>query len=357
MATEANDNKEAWIKVIESQDSIDNRYVDIRRIDPHAGDGHFSLVFTAIDKQAKKEKRVAMKFLNPLVGEPYRQQCFHREADILKDLRGQKNILPLIQEKSRLNLDLNGIPFALFFYCSYLARYSVKKYIYEESADWLTNILYFREICKAVQRIHRKTICHRDLKPDNFLVFGKRYVCLSDFGTARYFGPTGNPFPFSYPHPVGDMRYTAPELLCGLHFSDPLNYSADIYSLGIILFELFTQTQLGSEIFRNGERIELIKDFSSIPERNRATVFGEFIEGFSKDRGLYSVRMYDDSIPKAIGQEIDRLYWGMASLDYRKRKMDFEWIFLRINICEKVIRYYDKYEKWEKLKEKIRTSE
>ena len=193
-------------------------------------------------------------------------------------------------------------------------------------------------MCKAVQRIHRKGIYHRDLKPDNFLVFGKRYVCLGDFGTARYFGEKGSPILYSYHVPVGDTRYTAPELLCGLHFSDYHNYCADIYSLGAILYELFTRSGLFSLIYKNNELLEFVTHFDLIPQANRIEVFDGFIDTFSQERSLFSVRMHDESIPKPIAYEVDRLYQSMACLNYKKREKDFERIFLRINICEKVIR-------------------
>lgn len=138
------DEKEAWIRLIESQECIDDRYYDIKRIDPNAGDGHFSLVFTAADKNQKKHKNAVLKFLDPSVGDEYRRQCFHREADILKDLKGQRNILPLIQEKSKFKVDIkNGIFLPLYYYSSYLARFNVRQYIYNEATDYLTNILFF----------------------------------------------------------------------------------------------------------------------------------------------------------------------------------------------------------------------
>jgi len=352
LADESQSNhRESWIKLIESQEVICDRYYDIQRIDSNAGDGQFSLVFKAKDRYQKKRKEVVLKFFNPLLwGNRYRYESFHRESDILKDLRGQRNILPLIQEKTEITLNLNGIPFSLIFYSSHLANFSVKHYIYNEKTDPLTNILYFREICKAVQRIHHREICHRDLKPGNFLVFGKRNVCLSDFGTARYFGKKASPMLDYYPSPVGELRYTAPELLCLLYFSDRHNYYADIYSLGAILFELFTKTVLSPNIFRENEIIDLIAHFHSIPERGRKLLFDQFIDGFAEDRELPSVRLYDESIPKSIAQEIDRLYKNLASLNYKKREVNFQRIFLRINICEKIIRYLKQYEKWEKLK-------
>lgn len=135
------DPREAWIKIIESQESIANRFYEINRIDPRGGDGSFSLVFTAVDRMRRKPKRICLKFLDPLAGNEYRRQCFHREADILKDLVGQRNILPLVQEKSRFDLVLSGITFPLYYYGSHLGRFNVKHYIYNEENNFLTNIL------------------------------------------------------------------------------------------------------------------------------------------------------------------------------------------------------------------------
>ena len=333
--------KEHYIKLIESQDCICERYIDIKRADKDAGDGFFSLVFKAIDKLSKKPRAVALKFFNPLYySDRYRVESFHRESRILNELKGQRNILPLIQEKTNLNLFLTteqGVAFPLpfSFYSSLWATSNIKQYIYGNNKTYLTNMLYFKEMCKAVQRIHAKKICHRDLKPGNFLLFGKRYVTLSDFGTARYFGETITPLLETYHHPVGDLRYPAPEIICGLYFSDYHNFCADIYSLGAILFELFTRQVLGSIIFPDVR--DLISHFFLVPQRDRIEVFHSIIGNISKVRPLPSVLVYNDQIPKGIALEVDRLYKSMASLDYRKREMSFQYIFLRILIIVKVI--------------------
>lgn len=353
MEPSTSENKEALIKLIESQQYIDDRYSDIKRINRNAGNGCFSLVFTAKDNLTKGQKRVVLKILNPFIDD-YRKQCFDREANILKKLKNQKNILPLIQEKTEFFLKKNGVffPIPLNFYSSHLARFDVSQYIYKEDSNYLTNILFFREMCKAVQRIHGKKIYHRDLKPGNFFVYNKNNICLGDFGTARYFDEKAATILSSYSYPVGDMRYAAPELLCMLYFSDYHNYCADIYSLGLILFELFTKTSLGPYIYGNEEQKDLIMHFRAIPEKNRIKVFDEFIESFAASKNLFSVRIYDETIPKAIANEVDILYKGMACLDYRMRMKDFERIFLRINICENTIKYFKKIDTWKIKKEK-----
>jgi len=348
--------KESYIKFIESQSIICDRYVDIRRIDENAGDGCFSLVFKAKDVQNNK-REVALKFFNPLeVGNKYRLDCFFRESDLLKKLRGKPNILPLIQEKTDFNLNLktkDGILFTLklMFHSSELGKFNISNYIYTQKTDYLTNILFFREICKAVQRIHKHKIMHRDLKPGNFLVYNKKYVCLSDFGTARYSSSKEKPIRNHYNFPQGDKRYTAPEILCGLHFSDDYNFYADIYSLGAILFELFAKTILSENIFKGIEIDKLSEYFHGVPENNRIEIFNGFIGGFSKNQELPNIREFDVNIPKAIYYEVDILYKRLACLDYRKRERNFERIFNRINICEKVIKYLKKIERWRKNKE------
>ena len=349
--------KESFIKLIESQKIICDRYVDICRIDKYAGDGYFSLVFKAKDIHNKR-RWVALKFFDPLLyGDSYRLKCFHRESEMLKDLRGQHNILPLIQEKTDLDLALetkDGLPFSLhlMFYSSELGRFNVNNYIYNQKTDYLTNILFFREICKAVQRIHKEKIIHRDLKPGNFLVYNKRCVCLIDFGTARYSSPKGTPIRNYYTAPLGDIRYAAPELLFGgLHFSDRHAFCADIYSLGAILFELFAKMIFNDHIFKEDKIDDILINFHTISESNRIEVFDGFIGGFSKDRELPSIREYDANIPKDLVHEVDMLYRSLACLDYRRRQSDFQRIFHRINICEKVIKYHKKIERWRKKKE------
>lgn len=342
--------REPWIRLIEKQKDIRDRYFDVKRISSTAGDGQFSLVFKAKDRLQKKESAVALKFFSPLaLSDRYRYEAFHRESRILSEFKGQPNILPLIEGKTELALNLGGVPFLLIFYSTALANSSIQQYIYDnEKLDWLKNILYFREMCKAIRRIHDKTICHRDLHPGNFLVFEEGDVRLGDFGTARHFDDKSRPILDSYSAPVGHLRYVAPELLGGLYFSNRHNFSADIYSLGAILFELFTKTILSSYIFVDTEIRKFSSYFYRIPEKDRMNVFDEFIEGFSKDRVLPSIREFEPAIQKTVAQQIDMLYRSLAALDYRKRAKDFQRIFSRINICEKVIRNLMKIEKWKK---------
>lgn len=262
---------------------------------------------------------------------------------MLRDLRGQRNIVPLVHEKSDLHLpiNLNGQKGVLNarFYVTRLAISTVKNYILSGSKDYLRNILYFREMCKAVQRLQTRKICHRDIKPGNFLIYKKRLVCISDFGTARYAGakvPTILP---SYPAPPGDITYSAPEHLC-LNFDDKILFHSDIYSLGAILFELFAKQPLCFSIYPNiSELNRLVLVFSQVKPQDRVQVSDQFIDELSNNRVIPSVSKFDPEIPKTVSKEIDSLCGQMAALNYKKRLLDFQRIFLKLKVCEATIRY------------------
>ncbi len=335
---------EKLLQIIEAQGVISDRYSDPKRITEKAGDGHFSLVFKAKDGRTIKKREVVLKFLNPdFMRDEYYTKCFHREVKLLKDLRGQRNILPLVDGLNELQIEVKDevtgikIPFPLSYYVTPLAKCNIREYIVSGETTYLRNISFFREMCKGVQRLHNRNICHRDLKPNNFLLMKQRYVCVSDFGLARYFNQEESGLKEYYGEPVGDKRYVAPELLCGLHFSKDHNFYGDIFSLGAILFELFSKTPLGQELFSSDDRIQMVANFRQIPEAERIKVVDGVISTFAESKRLPSVREYDAFIPKAIAFQIDRIYQGMAALDYRKREKNFNRIFIQLEITKKVI--------------------
>jgi tRNA A-37 threonylcarbamoyl transferase component Bud32 len=92
-----------------------------------------------------------------------------------------------------------------------------------------------REIAEALDYIHRQGIIHRDIKSSNVLLDGEGHCYLSDFGIARttsdatQLTSTGNV--------LGTVEYVAPELFEG---NNRANVSSDLYSLGVLLFEMVT---------------------------------------------------------------------------------------------------------------------
>lgn len=353
-----NQDKENLIKLIESQSSINGRYSKITRLTKNAGDGQFSLVFTASDSSTKQN--VALKFFHPQYGSNlYRFECFEREIKILEKLKGARNILEIIEGKNTLTINANigslTIPFNFQYYCAELAKSDLRQYIYLGKDNSRQNLFYFREMCKAVQRIHSNKICHRDLKPSNFLIFNQSELKLSDFGTARSFDKEAEPLIQKYPGPVGDITYTSPELLCGISFEEELAFCNDLYSLGAILFEMFTRTNFNMSIFNNIQRIrELIRYFQVTQEELRKEIFNEFIEGIAQDNPLPDIFAYDTEVPNCIKDMLNDLYKSLANLDYRKRLTSFNRIFMRIDICRIILEHEQKYKKWKERKREFK---
>src|SRR5262249_53163567 len=97
----------------------------------------------------------------------------------------------------------------------------------------------FLEICDAAQYAHRNLVVHRDLKPSNILVDGTGHVKLLDFGIAKLLGEgQGEASAESTRTPlrVFTPEYAAPEQLLG----EPVTTATDVYSLGVLLYELLT---------------------------------------------------------------------------------------------------------------------
>lgn len=189
MAADAN--RQAFINLILSRDSINERYRSLSLLSSDGG--YFSILFKAHDDRTGRE--VAIKFFDPNKRhDDYRLKCFHREAILLQELKGQKNIVQLIDGLSQLEIVLkdtsSGIELreAYEFVALELAKGDVEAFIYntisEDIKTAINKLIIFREMCKAVARIHRVKICHRDLKPSNFLFFDKQEIKLSDLGTA-----------------------------------------------------------------------------------------------------------------------------------------------------------------------------
>ena len=327
-----------FLQILERQISINGRYQNVERIGTDGGNGAFSILLSADDTFTGR--RVALKFFDPISNQdPYRVACFDRESQVLLRLAGQEHILQIVDEVRTFDVNMTesqtGISLAIpcRFIATELADGSVHDALYGGKLRSPLRLLEtFRSICKGVRRIHGNHICHRDIKPSNCLLVKRKIVRISDFGTARSLDGTIASPQVIYGAPVGDTRYSAPELLCGLDGTPRFQCEADMYSLGAILYELFTQVPLGlhlQSIIRS-----LLTHFSVIPDSDKAQVFDGIVATIASQNPLPDIfnSAPPGAVPKCIVHRLDALYRGLACLDYRKRLTSWESIFIQLNI-------------------------
>lgn len=352
-----NTSKEGLLALVEAQRKIEDRYTDIKRLGGHGGHGNFSLIFTATDVQTGET--VVLKVFHPFEREQYRWESFKRESAVLEFLKGREGIIDLISPMAQFVQVLEvepqkiKIPVTFSYYVVELADGDVEEVIEAGRADTEERLIIFKEMCKAVQRIHAARVVHRDLKPGNFLVMRDRTVRLSDFGTARILGDSSKPILDDYAGlPPGDIRYTAPEIISSLHDIAPhYAFKGDVFALGATLFELFTGTVLGNQIFDAQFQEDLLQHMALIPRERRQQTFDGFIGQMADARPLPNIEAYAPSIQRCVLPIVNDLYKNMAALDYNKRTGDFEYVFLKINQALIVLRNEDKLKRWREQRE------
>lgn len=351
--------RDGLLRLIEGKPDIAGRYLNLTRVGANGGEGNFSLVFSATDRQTGST--VAVKVFRPdRLTDTYRFQCFCREAILLEELIGNANILEWLGPRNeffeRVQTD-TGISFDLRFpyYVVELAATDAADLI--RSGQWKPEekLVAFRCMCKAVQRIHRLGIVHRDIKPSNFLLMADGNVKLSDFGAARKIDGTESAILSNYPAAPGDSRYTSPEMHALLHDDDPtIARPGDIFALGATLFELFSGVILGIQIFDAGFAADLARSMGAVQKRDRKRIYLQFVQSLDAGHPLPSISEYPNDTPACVRELVDNLYKSMARLNYQRRLCDFETIFLKIDQCLLVLRNEEKVRRWREQREQRR---
>ena len=347
------------LEMLEKRSDIGSRFVNIKRVSNPQGVGAFSALVSADDEITAK--RVAVKVCLPWQ-DSYRMDCFDREAEVLKTLRGEPDIIQMIGEKAEFTEQLTtqaGVPFPLplKYYALELAKRDVGDVI--AGGEWtaVENLIAFRSMCRSVQRIHSRRIAHRDLTPSNFLVMSDSSTRLSDFGTARKVNSTTASLVDRYGSPPGDLRYCAPEMLACLHDEDPsIAIGADIFSLGAILFEMFSGTNLGLHLFGPSFWHDIAQAMVAVKPGHRRRTYDQIIPSIANSRSLPSVAEFRSSVPGCVRDRIDDLYQYLCVIDYRHRPTQFNRTFNKLNTCLLILRNEAKYQQWLSKRRRLRAT-
>jgi len=160
------------------------------------------------------------------------EQRFARERDILAGLEH-----PHIARLYDAGIDPAGLPYLAM---EYVQGELLTDWCDAQRLDIRARLRLFLQVLEAVQYAHDRQVIHRDLKPSNILVTNLGQARLLDFGVATLLDTDGEaasqtPLTTVYGHALTPV-YSSPELVRG----DPVDAKSDIYSLGVVLFELLT---------------------------------------------------------------------------------------------------------------------
>jgi serine/threonine protein kinase len=341
-----------YLQLIEGERVVADRFTDIKRIDQNGGSGYFSLIFTTYDKETKNE--VILKFFDPTKQDVERLKRFDREAEMLKLFESEPYVLDIVYGPSELITTVVGvqgglkIPLVFKFMAVVRADLSIEHFIYsEKQREPLMIILLFKEMIKAIVRVHNheQKVCHRDVKPSNFLIVGDQ-VCLSDFGAAKSMDGREPDISPSYRYHVGDYNYVSPEIRLGVGIADQYAFRGDFFAMGAILFEMFTQTMLTDEIYDRNllSRFALANQIMiQMTREKKVEMCKEIVCDLANSVRLPDIYSYNSNVPNCIKHQLNDLYKELAAINFLSRLNHAPSIHRRLDICIKILKNEKKY--------------
>ena len=195
------------------------------------GQGGMGAVFLAVRSDNQFQKQVAIKIIKRGMDTEFILRRFYSERQILASLE-HPNIARLLDGGTTSD----SLP---YFVMEYIEGQPINAFCDLHSFSIHERLKLFRQVCSAVHYAHQNLIVHRDIKPGNILVASDGSPKLLDFGIAKLLsrreaGETNEATATELRLMTPD--YASPEQIKG----EPITTASDVYSLGVLLYELLT---------------------------------------------------------------------------------------------------------------------
>jgi len=207
-----------------------------RRLGPYEiireiGHGGMGVVWLAERADGQFSKQVAIKLVKRGMDTEEIVRRFRHERQILASLEH-----PHIARLLDGGTTDDGLP---YFVMEYTEGRPIDKYCDHYQLNTVERLKLFRAVCSAVHHAHQRLVIHRDLKPSNILVTPEGVPKLLDFGIAKLLRPDLSLHMIGATMPglrLMTPHYASPEQVRG----EPITTASDVYSLGVLLYELLT---------------------------------------------------------------------------------------------------------------------
>jgi serine/threonine protein kinase/tetratricopeptide (TPR) repeat protein len=223
---------EAIMQAADDQDPMIGRRLGAYRIEREIGRGGMGAVYEAIRVDNEFNKRAAIKLVKRGMDTDFILRRFRTERQILAAL-DHPHIARLLDGSTTED----GLP---YFVMEYIEGQPLYNYCDTHQLTITERLKLFTKICDALHYAHQKQVVHRDIKPSNVLVTSEGVPKLLDFGIAKLLDPSlvGD---ITHDPTATAMRlmtpeYASPEQVQGA----PTSPTTDVYSLGVLLYELLT---------------------------------------------------------------------------------------------------------------------
>jgi len=198
------------------------------RIISKIGTGGMTVVYRAEKIGYQGERQFAVKVLRPELNDDEDiVRRFHKEGRDLEELRHQ-NIITVHDNSVAIGEDGEEYHYLVL---DYIAGGNLKERIGRSGMNWRQACEILKGVCEGLEYAHSKGKIHRDIKPQNILMDGDRPI-IADFGIARGVGSVQT----STGTILGTPEYMSPEQAMGR----VVDHRTDIYSLGVVLYEMIT---------------------------------------------------------------------------------------------------------------------
>jgi serine/threonine protein kinase len=278
----------AHLRQFDSDEAVGATLADKYTLTAEVGQGGMGVVYRAEQTQPVR-RTVALKLIKPGMD----------SRDVLARFDAERQALAVMDHPNIAHVLDAGMTGQgrRFFVMEYVKGMPITQYCDEKKLTPQERLNLFIPVCNAVQHAHQKGIIHRDIKPSNVLVEvvdGRPVPKVIDFGLAKALGQklTDKTLYTALDTRIGTLEYSAPEQAAGRSFD--VDTRSDIYSLGVLLYELLTGAPPFSreELLKVGdeEMRRMIREVEPVKPSKRLSSSGE-LPAIAANRHLEPARL------------------------------------------------------------------